>query len=467
MSHLGETGENFALRDGSSIELDAAGFLHPRAERSRQTGFTRYVEITHVAASARGIWIASEDDLVVVPSERFESADGPARLREALLRRVAERPGGAEALARMSAIEAVGSDEGTPYAVYGLALLCILAFVVEFFFHPEVLFVGEFSPRLALAGEVWRIATGNLLHGNLVHIAANLFGLIVLGRIVERDLGSVGTLCVMGVSAASAMLLSGLLEDNEVVGVSGVVLGLGGSLAWVELFHRNEQPAWWRFPRGLRQLMLGALAIDLVLGFVVTFIAGAAHLGGLLGGAAVTAWLTRNGLRSPLGSLARALAVWVVALTMGSLAWAGGELAGGNYVARHIARLTELPDVSFAELNKVAWLTAIDPDATRVELLAARYIAERAVHETGHQQAAVLDTLAEVQFHLGRPSDALASIDRAIALEPGVSYYREQRRRYTGERPAHDRPPDPALLPPSPRVPPLPLDEALKGVVRE
>ncbi len=467
MSDLGETGESFALRDGPSIELDAAGFLHPRTARSTQTGFTRYVEITHVAASARGIWIASEDDLIVVPGERFESVDGPTRLRDAILLRIAARPGGEATLARMAEIDAVGSEEGTSYAVRGLALLCCLAFVAEFLLRPEVLFVGEFSPRLALAGEIWRVATGNLLHGNLIHIAANLVGLFVLGRIVERDLGSVRTLCVMGVSAASAMLLSGLLADNEVVGVSGVVLGLGGSLVWVELFHRNEQPAWWRIPQRLRQLLLGGLVADLVLGFTVPFIAGAAHLGGLLGGAAATACLTRNGLHASLGSVPRALAVWVVALTAGSVVWAGGELAGGDYVARHIGRLTELPGISVDELNEVAWLTAIDADATREELLAALHLAERAVHESGEQEASVFDTLAEVQFHLGRPVDAIVSIDEAIALEPDVSYFREQRRRYTGERPAHDRPPDPAFPPPSPRVAPLPLDEALKGVFRD
>jgi membrane associated rhomboid family serine protease len=407
--------ESFALRDGPNIELDAAGFLHPRTARSTQTGFTRYVEITHVASSERGIWIATEDDLIVVPGARFEEADAPARLRAALLQRIANLAGGEESLERMAALEAVGADEGTPHAVRALAILCGVAFVLEFLFHPEVVFVGEFSPRLAEAGEIWRIATGNLLHGNLMHLVANLFGLLVLGRIVERDLGSVRTLGVMGVSAASAMLLSGFLADSEVVGVSGVVLGLGGALVWVELFHRNEQPAWWRFPRGLRHLLLFGLVFDMLLGFTVPFIAGAAHMGGLLGGAAATAWFTRNGLRAPLNAPARVLAVGVVALTVGSIVWAGGELYAGNYVARHIAQLTELPDVSADELNKVAWLTAIDDDATRIELQAALLLAERAVLETNREHPTVLDTQAEVLFHLGRPLDAIRAWRRRLS----------------------------------------------------
>lgn len=467
MSEPGETYKSFPLRDGPSVELDAAGFLHPRTARSAQSGFTRYAEITHIACSDRGIWIATEDDLIIVPAERFEASDAAPRLRQALMERVAAQAGGKASLERMAEIEAVGSEEGPARAVRGLALLCVIAFIAEFFFNPEVLFVGEFSPNLALLGEVWRIATANLLHGNLVHLAANLFGLFVLGRIAERDLGSVNTLCVMGVSAASAMVMSGLFSNHDVVGVSGVVLGLGGSLVWVELFHRNEQPAWWRFPRNLRQMLLVGLVADLALGFSVEFIAGAAHFGGLLGGVAATAWLTRRGLRAPAGVAARSFAVWVVALTVGSVVWAGGELAGGNYVARHIARLTEIPGVSVDELNKVAWLTAIDDDATLIELKAALHLAERAVHETGEDHPTVLDTLAEVQFHLGRPIDAITSIDKAIALRPDVSYFFEQKRRFTGERPAHDRPPDPGLAPPSQRVPPLALDEMLKNVFRE
>jgi hypothetical protein len=69
----------------------------------------------------------------------------------------------------------------------------------------------------------------------------------------------------------------------------------------------------------------------------------------------------------------------------------------------------------------------------------------------------MLDTLAEVQFQLGWQEQAIATIDQAIAREPDESYYREQRRRFTGERPADDRPPDPALRPERSRERRLPL----------
>ena len=156
MTHSGESSERFALREGPSIELDAAGFLHPRTARSKQSGFTRYVELTHIACSETGIWIASEDDLIIVPSKRFEAPDGAARLRDSLTQRVANQAGGAESLARMQAIDAIGSDEGTPHAVRALMLVCVAAYAAQHFFHPEVLFrIGFVAAHLNPEGDLF------------------------------------------------------------------------------------------------------------------------------------------------------------------------------------------------------------------------------------------------------------------------------------------------------------------------
>jgi hypothetical protein len=99
-----------------------------------------------------------------------------------------------------------------------------------------------------------------------------------------------------------------------------------------------------------------------------------------------------------------------------------------------------LPGISPGELNDHAWTIATAPDATRDELEAALLLAERAVAETDRSEATLLDTLAEVQFQLGFDADAVRTIDEAIALEPDETYYREQRRRFIGERARDDRP---------------------------
>ena len=112
------------------------------------------------------------------------------------------------------------------------------------------------------------------------------------------------------------------------------------------------------------------------------------------------------------------------------------------------------------ELNNYAWTIAIKPESTREQLEAALKLAERAVATTRRGDPTLHDTLAEVHFQLGRPDLALAIIDEAILRAPDEPYYREQRRRFTGERSPDDRPPDPVQpwgL--DPRGPPLPPDD--------
>ena len=82
------------------------------------------------------------------------------------------------------------------------------------------------------------------------------------------------------------------------------------------------------------------------------------------------------------------------------------------------------------------------------------------MHETRRADANLLDTLAEVYFQSGRADEALDTIDEAIALAPAEPYFREQRRRFQGERAPDDRPepPDGPALPPAPELPELDPD---------
>jgi hypothetical protein len=137
----------------------------------------------------------------------------------------------------------------------------------------------------------------------------------------------------------------------------------------------------------------------------------------------------------------RAMCGVLLTATVFSVATAGMDVfTDGNAAARYAARKSRLPGISPLELNDYAWMIATAPEVTQDELEAALSLAERAVAETGRSEPTILDTLAEVQFGLGRDADAIHTIDEAIALEPDDDYYREQRRRFTGERARDDRP---------------------------
>jgi hypothetical protein len=158
-----------------------------------------------------------------------------------------------------------------------------------------------------------------------------------------------------------------------------------------------------------------------------------------------------------------ASSVAVVAITGLAIASAGWELTRpGEYTARHAARLARLPGISVLELNDTAWLIAISTDPSRELMEAALLLAEQAVDETERRDPNILDTLAEVQFMLGWPERAVETIDEAIAHAPEISYFQEQRRRFTGDRDADDRPAAPLapwLNSPSESKPPSIYDE--------
>ena len=82
----------------------------------------------------------------------------------------------------------------------------------------------------------------------------------------------------------------------------------------------------------------------------------------------------------------------------------------------------------------------MDPESAPELLETALALAQRAVDDTGREKAHILDTLAEVHFQLGHRAEALAAIEEAILRNPGEDYYREQRRRFLGERDLEDRP---------------------------
>ena len=453
----------FALRRGEVV-LEAEGVRHPITSRGRGRAFTRYADFTHVALTPRYVWLASRRWLSVLPRDQFEGAGAPEALVREILARVAALPSGAEQLARMAEVDRLGRRPTRTPATWGLLLACLATWGVQLLIEPKATLVASFSSRLFLHGDWWRPITASFLHGFPLHLVFNLIGVWVLGRLVERALGTARTVSLMMLAGVGAMVPTAWLEQANVVGASGVVLGLAGAVVWLELRWRHRLPAWWRFPNSLRWVVIVSLAADLVSGFFLPFIAASAHVGGFAMGLLATAAMSREGPGAPApisGRIAAGALSASVALAFGA---AGLELARHeDYVAHHAARIGTLAGIPVEELNNVAWFIAIADDATPAQLDAALGLARQAVSETEGRDTTMLDTLAEVQFQLGRPQEAILTIDRAIAGETDgchLRYYLEQRRRFTGERDPHDRPEDPAFCGIEPDGPPLPPDDA-------
>jgi len=153
--------------------------------------------------------------------------------------------------------------------------------------------------------EYWRFVTPVFIHGNLPHLLMNMYGLWVLGPWVEKLYGGAKFVVfwiVTGIAGVVASYLTvipgsrpgflgGFLiksQDYPSVGASGALFGLIGVLLVFGLKYRRELPE--GFKRAFGTGMLPVILLNVAIGFVLRgLVDNAAHMGGLLSGAAIAA----------------------------------------------------------------------------------------------------------------------------------------------------------------------------------
>jgi membrane associated rhomboid family serine protease len=161
--------------------------------------------------------------------------------------------------------------------------------------------------RIALGGEWWRLGTAILMHAGVLHLALNMYMLHLLGLPLERLLGRLRLVLLFALSGLGGSVASFALSPVTTlsVGASGGIFGL---MAASIVMSKRLQADY--------NQLLGLLAVNIVLGFVLPGIDWRAHLGGALVGA-LTAWvLTVTRGRQGSADLVRQ-AVLVVGLLLG------------------------------------------------------------------------------------------------------------------------------------------------------
>jgi membrane associated rhomboid family serine protease len=138
--------------------------------------------------------------------------------------------------------------------------------------------------------EPWQLVTYAFLHGNLMHLAFNMFGLYMFGSAIEQVFGARRYLAYYFTSVVAAGLTqlvflgwTGVLVPT--VGASGGVFGL--LLAYAVLFPNHRILLLFPpIPMRARVFVAVYAAIELLLGVTGTAsgIAHFAHLGGMVGG---------------------------------------------------------------------------------------------------------------------------------------------------------------------------------------
>lgn len=153
--------------------------------------------------------------------------------------------------------------------------------------------------------QYWRFVTPIFIHVNLPHLLINMYSLWVIGPWVEKLYGSskfVVFWVATGIAGVVASYLTvipgsrpGLIgsfliktSDDPSAGASGALFGLVGVLFVFGIKYRHELPE--GFKRAFGTGLLPVILLNLGIGFLARgVIDNAAHMGGLLSGAAFAA----------------------------------------------------------------------------------------------------------------------------------------------------------------------------------
>ncbi len=165
-------------------------------------------------------------------------------------------------------------------------------------------------PFAVAGGQYYRLVTAAFLHGGVVHLALNMFALVVVGREVEAAVGRLRFLVLYLVSALGGSVCFYLFGSPAVpaLGASTATFGLFGALFVLARARRIDTS----------QIVV-LIVFNLFLGAVIPGIDNLGHVGGLVIGAAVAfAYEGTDRLRTPARLVAQVAAIAaVVALLSG------------------------------------------------------------------------------------------------------------------------------------------------------
>jgi membrane associated rhomboid family serine protease len=131
----------------------------------------------------------------------------------------------------------------------------------------------------------WRLLTALFLHYGVLHLAVNMFALLLLGPPLERQIGSAfftGCYILSGLGSSLTVVLLAkwrALNAVQLVGASGCVMGVVGVWAGFLLRNRHVPLAAQR----LRSITL-IIVLQIIFDLVTPRVSMSAHLGGVIAG---------------------------------------------------------------------------------------------------------------------------------------------------------------------------------------
>ena len=174
-----------------------------------------------------------------------------------------------------------------PIITYTIMIICLLVFIAMYIFGngsqdaQTLLKFGANWDVLTKSSpkEYYRLLTSVFLHIGFIHIIVNMYSLYVIGPQVESFFGKLKYLFIYLFSGICGSMLSLAFTHNTIsAGASGAIFGLLGSLLYFGYYYRAY------LGNVVKSQIVPIILLNLAIGFILTGIDNAAHIGGLVGG---------------------------------------------------------------------------------------------------------------------------------------------------------------------------------------
>ena len=350
---------------------------------------------------------------IVIQTSLLPDAQVADSVLETVHDRIRPLPDGPQRLEAMTARQAVADRvaSGRKAVVFTVSILLGLVFLAELVtgalndpFRLWAFGAGSFP--LVKDGELFRLATANLLHGSVIHIFFNVMTLFSLGVLLEPLLGAGRFLTVFLVSALAGAAASSFLGHHVLA--LGASTGIAGLIAAYAL-------VLWRWPDRLsnpptRNTWLWIAFAFLLPALTFKNVDNMAHLGGFLAGFVMVFPETRKVELVELADRRQALfqvtAAVLVALFLVACGMAIRKTLEPERDLAVASILLRDPSPSPGMLNNLAWKVATSPAASEAQLTTALRGMERAI-KSEPKDVAFRDTQATVLYRLGRWQEAV------------------------------------------------------------
>lgn len=140
-------------------------------------------------------------------------------------------------------------------------LLCAASCFVTFLWWSDVDIKGLFANGYIRKGELWRLVSAVFIHGSILHIAFNLYWILLFGSLLEKAYGSVKFLGLFLFFAVGASAWDYALSYDS-IGLSGVFYAFFGML----LLQRGDDRFVHALDKDTIALLIGWLAACIIFG---------------------------------------------------------------------------------------------------------------------------------------------------------------------------------------------------------